>query len=80
MTQSPSEVELTEGEVGVLDHDAIHSVTNPHSRQLSAAIHVYGGDFVNLPRSNWIGDPPTKVPANIEHTKAAFDAANDTTG
>lgn len=71
-----SRFELRDGDIGVLDGDAIHSVTNPHPRNLSAAIHVYGGDFVNLPRSNWIGDPPTRVRASLEHTRAIFDAAN----
>jgi predicted metal-dependent enzyme (double-stranded beta helix superfamily) len=68
--------ELRDGDIGILDADAVHSVTNPHARQLSAAIHVYGGDFLNLPRSNWLGDPPTKTPADVEQTKAMFEAAN----
>jgi predicted metal-dependent enzyme (double-stranded beta helix superfamily) len=68
--------ELDEGQVGLLGHDAIHSVVNPRSDHLSAAIHVYGGDFVHLPRSNWIGNPPTQQPASIEVSQAIFEAAN----
>ena len=68
--------ELRDGDIGILDQDAIHSVTNPHSRRLSAAIHVYGGDFIDLPRSNWMGDPAAKVPASIEQSQAIFEAAN----
>jgi hypothetical protein len=43
---------------------------------MTAAIHVYGGDFLTLPRSNWVGDPPTRVPASVEETRAMFEAAN----
>ena len=32
--------------------DIIHSVTNPIAR-LTGAIHVYGGDFFGVPRSEW---------------------------
>ncbi len=32
--------------------DVIHSVTNPLGR-LTAAIHVYGGDFYGVKRSDW---------------------------
>jgi predicted metal-dependent enzyme (double-stranded beta helix superfamily) len=35
-----------------LGRDIIHSVTNPIPR-LTGAIHVYGGDFFNVPRSEW---------------------------
>jgi predicted metal-dependent enzyme (double-stranded beta helix superfamily) len=68
--------QLDEGQVGLLGDDAIHSVVNPRSDHLSAAIHVYGGDFVHLPRSNWIGEPPTQQPASIEVSQAIFEAAN----
>jgi predicted metal-dependent enzyme (double-stranded beta helix superfamily) len=35
-----------------LGRDVIHSVTNPLGR-LIAAIHVYGGDFYGVQRSDW---------------------------
>lgn len=44
------------GEVEPLGRDIIHSVTNPLPR-LTAAIHVYGGDFFAVERSEW--DPET---------------------
>ena len=40
------------GDTIVLGDDVIHSVANP-GRKLTGAIHVYGGDFVNQPRSQW---------------------------
>jgi len=39
-----------------LGRDIIHAVTNPLSR-LTGAIHVYGGDFFAVTRSEW--DPET---------------------
>jgi predicted metal-dependent enzyme (double-stranded beta helix superfamily) len=69
-------LDLREGDVGVLSDDAIHSVTNPRASDFSAAIHVYGGDFASLPRSNWLGDPPYRVRAEISQTRVMFDEAN----
>ena len=42
--------------------DIIHSVTNPIPR-LTGAIHVYGGDFFAIERSEW--DPETLVEARL---------------
>jgi predicted metal-dependent enzyme (double-stranded beta helix superfamily) len=54
----------------------IHSVTNPLD-QITAAIHVYGGDFFAVPRSEW--DPRTfeERPYNIEHAREVFEKANE---
>jgi predicted metal-dependent enzyme (double-stranded beta helix superfamily) len=68
---------VEEGGIGVLDADAIHAVRNPDRRALSAAIHVYGGNFPSLPRTNWMGDPPRREPASIEATQQMFAAANE---
>ena len=43
---------LGEGCAEPLGRDVIHSVTNPLGR-LTAAIHVYGGDFFGAKRSDW---------------------------
>ena len=53
----------------------IHAVTNPLDR-ITAAIHVYGGDFFAVPRSEW--DPQTlqERPFDIEHAKEIFEKAN----
>lgn len=47
---------LSEKDAEPLGWDIIHSVTNPIPR-LTGAIHVYGGDFFGVPRSEW--DPET---------------------
>ena len=46
-----------------LGRDIIHSVTNPLSK-LTGAIHIYGGDFFRIDRSEW--DPES-------HTERAYD-------
>lgn len=53
----------------------IHAVTNPLD-QITAAIHVYGGDFFATPRSEW--DPQTLVeqPYDVEDTMRAFEESN----
>ena len=58
-----------------LGEAVIHAVTNPLDR-ITAAIHVYGGDFFAVPRSEW--DPQTlqERPFDIEHAKKIFAEAN----
>ncbi|MEZ5831279.1 MAG: hypothetical protein R3D05_08855 [Dongiaceae bacterium] len=66
---------LSTGEIATLGHDIIHSVTNPIPR-FSGAIHIYGGDFFNAPRSEW--DPETLLerPSSVEKTVRMFEDAN----
>lgn len=47
---------LSEKDAVPLGRDIIHSVTNPIPR-LTGALHVYGGAFFDVPRSEW--DPET---------------------
>ncbi len=58
-----------------LGETVIHSVTNPLDR-ITAAIHVYGGDFFAVPRSEW--DPQTlrERPFDLERAKQVFAEAN----
>ena len=44
--------ELPAGDVLVLGHDVIHSVANSR-REFAVAVHVYGGDFFSVGRSEW---------------------------
>jgi predicted metal-dependent enzyme (double-stranded beta helix superfamily) len=39
-------------DTALLGKDIIHSVTNP-LREFTGAIHIYGGDFIRTPRSDW---------------------------
>ena len=45
--------ELADGAVLLLGDDVIHAVHNPAQWEYTGAIHVYGGDFVETPRSQW---------------------------
>jgi len=69
---------LVEKESVPLGHDIIHSVTNPIPR-FTGAIHIYGGDFFGVPRSEW--DPETlleqpsdgwKMASRLEDANALF--------
>ena len=58
-----------------LGRDIIHSVTNPIPR-LTGALHVYGGDFFGVPRSEW--DAESLLEQRCDGAKMArrFEEAN----
>jgi predicted metal-dependent enzyme (double-stranded beta helix superfamily) len=58
-----------------LGQDIIHSVTNPLGR-LTAAIHVYGGDFYGAKRSDW--DPENLLEREYDFAlhRQMFEQAN----
>jgi predicted metal-dependent enzyme (double-stranded beta helix superfamily) len=66
---------LSNGDVVPLGRDIIHSVHNPVPR-LTAALHIYGGDFFEQPRSEW--DPETLLerPFDVEKAQREFEEAN----
>lgn len=64
------------GDTVVLGDDTIHGVVNP-SDGLTGAIHVYGGDFVNQPRSQWGPGPRQERPYDIDDARRQFSLAND---
>ena len=66
---------LGDGDATPLGPDIIHSVLNP-IRRLTGAIHVYGGDFFAVPRSEW--DPARLVeqPFDVDKALALFEESN----
>jgi predicted metal-dependent enzyme (double-stranded beta helix superfamily) len=66
---------LATGDTILLGDDTIHSVHNPH-RRLTGAIHVYGGDFVNHPRSQWGPGPVEERPYDFDEARRQFSEAN----
>jgi len=54
---------LREGDAEPLGRDIIHSVTNPIPR-LTGALHIYGGDFFGVPRSEWDAETLREQPTN----------------
>ena len=66
---------LAVGDVLLLGDDTIHAVTNPLGK-LTGAIHVYAGDFVNEPRSQWGPGPVEERPYDIDAARQQFAEAN----
>jgi predicted metal-dependent enzyme (double-stranded beta helix superfamily) len=66
---------LTQSDVIVLGDDTIHAVANPETK-LTGAIHVYGGDFVNQPRSQWGPGPLEERPYDLDEARRQFAEAN----
>jgi predicted metal-dependent enzyme (double-stranded beta helix superfamily) len=62
-------------DVAVLGDDTIHQVANPWSK-LTGAIHVYGGDFVNQPRSQWGPGERVGRPYDFDEARRQFSEAN----
>jgi predicted metal-dependent enzyme (double-stranded beta helix superfamily) len=58
-----------------LGRDIIHSVTNPIDR-LTAAIHVYGGDFIAAVRSEWDPETLTEQPYDMNKVARLFEQSN----
>jgi predicted metal-dependent enzyme (double-stranded beta helix superfamily) len=66
---------LSERDAVPLGPDVIHSVINPIKR-LTGAIHVYGGDFFAVPRSEWDPEHLVEEPYDIAKTLALFEESN----
>lgn len=62
---------LSTGDVCPMGSDIIHSVTNPIPR-LTAALHVYGGDFFEAERSEWEPECLVEHQLDIEEVRARF--------
>jgi predicted metal-dependent enzyme (double-stranded beta helix superfamily) len=68
--------ELNAKDTTPLGATVIHAVTNPLDR-ITAALHVYGGDFFATPRSEWDPESFEERPYDIEDTIRAFEKANE---
>src|SRR5271165_2962265 len=67
--------ELTDGSVQLLGDDVIHAVHNPARSSYTGAIHVYGGDFVGTPRSQWDAGTLQEQPYDLDTVRREFDRA-----
>ena len=71
--------ELRPRDVCLLGDDTVHAVTNP-TTEFAGAIHIYGGDFFSMPRSEWVRDSPegpfAERPYDVEDTLRTFEEAN----
>jgi predicted metal-dependent enzyme (double-stranded beta helix superfamily) len=66
---------LRVGDAEPLGRDIVHSVTNPIPR-LTGAIHVYGGDFFAVARSEWDPESLVERAYDVEKNMRAFTDAN----
>jgi predicted metal-dependent enzyme (double-stranded beta helix superfamily) len=66
---------LGRGDVRPLGEDIIHSVTNPTAK-FTAALHVYGGDFFSMERSEWDPESLEERPYDIDKNVKYFEDAN----
>jgi predicted metal-dependent enzyme (double-stranded beta helix superfamily) len=67
--------DLGKGDVVPLGADIIHSVFNP-VRNFSGALHIYGGNFFEKPRSEWDPEARTEQAYNLEANMAHFAEEN----
>jgi len=58
-----------------LVRDVIHSVTNPLGR-LTAAVHLYGGDFFGAKRSEWDPENLLERDLDLDLQRQMFEDAN----
>jgi predicted metal-dependent enzyme (double-stranded beta helix superfamily) len=63
------------GDAVPLGRDVVHSVLNPIPR-FTGALHVYGGDFFAIARSEWDAEQLTEQPYSVERTLRTFEEAN----
>jgi predicted metal-dependent enzyme (double-stranded beta helix superfamily) len=66
---------LCEKDAEPLGRDIIHSVTNPIGR-LTGAIHVYGGDFFAVPRSQWDPESLLEQGYDVDRVMRQFEESN----
>jgi predicted metal-dependent enzyme (double-stranded beta helix superfamily) len=66
---------LSVGETAPFGKDVIHSVTNPIPR-LTAALHVYGGDFFSAHRNEWEPENLTEQTYDVDKNMALFEKSN----
>ncbi len=67
--------QLPAGDVLVLGDDVVHSVANSR-REFAVALHVYGGDFFTVERSEWAFETFEERPRDFEGTRRLFEEAN----
>ena len=66
---------LCEKDAEPLRRDIVHSVTNPIAR-LTGAIHVYGGDFFAVSRSEWDPELLLEQRYDVDRVMRQFEESN----
>jgi predicted metal-dependent enzyme (double-stranded beta helix superfamily) len=68
--------QLETGDSTLLGPSIIHAVTNP-LRVFTGAIHIYGGDFFGMPRSEWDPETLEERPYDVARARKTFADANE---
>jgi len=68
--------DLGVGDAAPLGKNIVHSVTNPLGK-LTGAIHIYGGDFFQTPRSEWDAETLREAPYDVERVLRIFEESNE---
>ena len=58
-----------------LGSNIIHSVINP-TNKFTCALHIYGGDFFDTPKSEWEPETLEEKAYKVEHSLSIFREAN----
>ena len=66
-------ISVAAGETILLGADAIHAVSNP-CRFATVGLHVYGGDLMATPRSEWDFDGGNEHPFDLAAVRRFIDA------
>jgi predicted metal-dependent enzyme (double-stranded beta helix superfamily) len=67
---------ITAGNAVMLGREVIHSVKNA-TEQFTGGIHIYGGDFINIERSQWDQSSFKESAYDMEDTRKIFADANN---
>ena len=65
---------LLSKEVIALGPEVVHSVANP-TREWTAALHVYGGEYFTTPRTMWNKETLEPVPLDVDLLAQTIEAA-----
>jgi len=66
-------------DTAMLPENAVHSVTNPLQR-FTGGIHVYGGDFFGMKRSQWNPETLEEEPSDGARIREMFQRENERLG
>lgn len=67
---------LFEKDTAALPIDAVHSVTNPLLK-FTGGIHIYGGDFFDMARSQWDPETLEETPSDGAVVREIFERENE---
>lgn len=65
---------ITQNDVITLGSDVVHSVSNP-TKDWTAALHVYGGEFFTTPRTMWSKETLEPMPLDVAFIRENLEAA-----